>query len=139
MKIANTDREIFHIFWTTWETLFHHPFRRYIWVNHLSANPTRWSNILKQFVGNLPTNCLTVFDHFVKLVLKEFRVRIRIIGSSKNKFREVCCPWKQIEVKNLWFGIIEIHFTTVPGNLWIFCLWDFNIKNITSLYERVQN
>ena len=25
----------------------------------------------KQFVGNLPTNCLSVFDHFVKLVLKE--------------------------------------------------------------------
>ena len=25
---------------------------------------------LKQFVGNLPTNCLSVFDHFVKLALK---------------------------------------------------------------------
>ena len=36
----------------------------------LSANPTKWSNTLKQFVGKLPTNCLSVFDHFVKLVLK---------------------------------------------------------------------
>ena len=32
----------------------------------LSANPTKWSNTLKQFVSN----CLNVFDHFVKLALK---------------------------------------------------------------------
>ena len=25
-------------------------------LNHLSANPTKWSNTFKQFVGNLPTN-----------------------------------------------------------------------------------
>ena len=36
----------------------------------LSANPTKWSNKLKQFVGNLPTNCLSVFDHFMNLALK---------------------------------------------------------------------
>ena len=35
-------------------------------VNPLSANRTKWSNPLKQFVGN----CLSVFDHFVKLALK---------------------------------------------------------------------
>ena len=39
-------------------------------LNPLSANPTKWSNTLKQFVGNLPTNCLSVFDHFVGLALK---------------------------------------------------------------------
>ena len=38
-------------------------------INPLSANPTKWSNTLKQFVGNLP-NCLSVFDHFVILALK---------------------------------------------------------------------
>ena len=36
-----------------------------------SANPTKLSNTLKQFVGNLPTNCLGVFDRFVILTLKE--------------------------------------------------------------------
>ena len=36
----------------------------------LSANPTKWSNSVKQFVGKLPTNCLSVFDHFVNLALK---------------------------------------------------------------------
>ena len=38
--------------------------------NALSADFTKWSNTLKQFVGNLLTNCLTVFDHFVGLALK---------------------------------------------------------------------
>ena len=39
-------------------------------VNTLSANPTKWSNTLKQFIGKLPMNCLSVFDHFVGLALK---------------------------------------------------------------------
>ena len=39
-------------------------------VNPLSANTTKWSNTLKQFVGKLPTDCLRVFDHFVGLALK---------------------------------------------------------------------
>ena len=37
--------------------------------NSLSANPTKWSNTLKQ----LQTNCLNVFDYFVELVLKKIR------------------------------------------------------------------
>ena len=51
--------------------------------NPLSANPTKWSNTLKQFVSKLPTNCLSVFDHFVKLVLKEL-----ILISLKYKFSD---------------------------------------------------
>ena len=39
-------------------------------LNPLSANPTKWSRTLKQFVGSLPTKCLSVFDHFVWLLLK---------------------------------------------------------------------
>ena len=39
-------------------------------LNPLGAKPTKWSNTLKQFVGSLATNCLSVFDHFVKLMLK---------------------------------------------------------------------
>ena len=39
-------------------------------VNPVSANPTKWSNTLKQFFGNLRTNFLSVFDHFVILALK---------------------------------------------------------------------
>ena len=39
-------------------------------VNSLSAKFIKWSNTLKQFVGKLPANCLSVFDHFVELALK---------------------------------------------------------------------
>ena len=39
-------------------------------ISPLSANPTKWSNRLKQFFDKLPTNCLGVFDYFVKLALK---------------------------------------------------------------------
>ena len=39
-------------------------------VNPLCANPTKRSNKLKQLVGNLPTNYLSVFDHSLELALK---------------------------------------------------------------------
>ena len=45
-----------------------------IHFNPLSANFTKWSNTLKQFVGKLPTNCLSVYDHFVGLALKGLNV-----------------------------------------------------------------
>ena len=63
-------------------------------LNPLSANPIKWSNTLKQFLGNLPTNCLSVFDHFVKLALKGLKTLIHrrsqwsgfyIIGTSVMK------------------------------------------------------
>ena len=38
--------------------------------NPLSANPTEWPNTLKQFVGKLPTNCLSVFGLFINLALQ---------------------------------------------------------------------
>ena len=44
-------------------------------LNPLSANPTKWLNTLKQFVGKLPTNCLSVFDHFLGLALKGLRLQ----------------------------------------------------------------
>ena len=47
-------------------------FPNFVILDSLSANPTKWSNTLKQFVGNLPTNSLSVFDHFVKFALKGF-------------------------------------------------------------------
>ena len=43
--------------------------------NPLSANPTKWPNTPRQFVGKLPTICLRVFDHFVELALKGLIVR----------------------------------------------------------------
>ena len=47
--------------------------RFYLGIYPLSSNLIKWSNTLKQFVGKLPTKCLSVFDHFMELALKEFR------------------------------------------------------------------
>ena len=44
-------------------------------INLLSANLKKLPNTLKQFADNLPTNCLSVFDHFVKLALKELTLK----------------------------------------------------------------
>ena len=40
--------------------------------NHLSDNPTKWSNALT-IRWQQPTNCFSVFDHFVRLALKGFK------------------------------------------------------------------
>ena len=46
-------------------------------LNPLSANFTKWSNT-QQFVGKLPTSCLSVFDHFVELALKGLKLMMKI-------------------------------------------------------------
>ena len=48
-------------------------------LNPLTTNPTKWSNRLKQFVGKLPMNCLSLFDHFVKLALKGLSFSISVL------------------------------------------------------------
>ena len=45
--------------------------------NPLRANPTKWSNTLKQF-DKLSTSCLCVFDHFAGLALKGLIKMIKI-------------------------------------------------------------
>ena len=42
-------------------------------LNTSSTNPTKWSNTPKQFVSKLQTNCLSLFDHFVKLAVKRLK------------------------------------------------------------------
>ena len=54
-------------------SFLHHSFALYSLFNPLSANFTKWSNTLKLFVGKLAANCLSVFDHFVGLALKQLR------------------------------------------------------------------
>ena len=49
--------------------------------NPLSDNITKWSNTLKQFVC-MPTNCLSVFDHFVGLALKGLSFEISKVRAS---------------------------------------------------------
>ena len=48
--------------------------------NPLSANFTKWSNTVKEFVRKLPTNCLSVFDHFVGLAIQEFSFKLLLVS-----------------------------------------------------------
>ena len=43
---------------------------KYLNLNPLNSNPTKWSDKLKQFVDNFLSNCLSVFDHFMLLAVK---------------------------------------------------------------------
>ena len=69
-------------------------------LNPLSANPTKWPNTLKQ----RPTNCLSLFDHFVKLALKGLKLR-----SKQAKLLMECIefsiisPWFKIDVLKIFF------------------------------------
>ena len=56
------------------------------YFNPLSANFPKWSNTLKQFVGKFPTNCLSVFDHFVALARKG------LTSKSKSKIKTSNSP-----------------------------------------------
>ena len=61
--------EAFCIYWGLFDKLVIH-ISILVYVYFSSTNPTKWSNTLKQFVSNLPANCLSVFDHFVKMAHK---------------------------------------------------------------------
>ena len=54
----------------------YYSYRLLDFVNPLSANPEKWSNTPKQIVGNLPTICLSVFDHFMNLALKGLKATL---------------------------------------------------------------
>ena len=43
-----------------------------------------WSNTLKQFVGNLPTNCLSVFDqlYFRNTFLDFYVIKEKVLKSN---------------------------------------------------------
>ena len=54
----------------------------------LGANPRKWSNTLKQFVGKLPSNCLSVFEHFVGLKVRKCTVTTTVFHKNIYIFSE---------------------------------------------------
>ena len=54
----------------------------------LSTSHTKWSNTFKEFVDKLPTNCLSVFDHFVGLVGKYVYVQTLIFTKTIKRFTD---------------------------------------------------
>ena len=64
-------------------------------VNPFSANPSKWSNTIKQFVGKLSTNCLSVFDQFVGLALKVLNLIINSIRNVFIRLKMFIMPWRK--------------------------------------------
>ena len=87
----------------------------------LSANPTNWSNTLKQFVSKLPTNCLNVFDHFVILVLKGLSFTMKLYCRN-----------------NIWENLFIIYATRVIGSLSLKNLKYFEVYLIFFNFLRFQ-
>ena len=50
----------------------------------LRVSPQKWSNTLKQFVGNLLTNCFSVFEHSLELTFKGLSICTIMMYSNKN-------------------------------------------------------
>ena len=90
--------------------------------NPLRVNPTKWSNTLKQFVGCLMTNCLSVFDHFVRLVLKG------LISSVKLLPTQATAEWI------LHSSVIAHHSKQSSADS-----WNQNMPNVRQQHEKYQS
>ena len=66
---------------------------------------------LKQFIGKLPTNCLSVFGHFMGLVFKE----LKPFGSGCSKSGREYASWSQYKDKNL--VEVDINFLKTGQNV----------------------
>ena len=65
----------------------------------LSGNLTKWSSTLKQFVGNLSTKCLSVFDHLMGLALKGLNSRLNLIYFANSR-RSTVEEWQNFPDPN---------------------------------------
>ena len=83
-------------------------------LNSLSANITKWSNTIKQFVGKLPTNCLSVFDHFVGLTIKRLNSDLRAISKD--------------QIKEKFFNLVELSFKTESSIEFLVCIPDHSLQ-----------
>ena len=96
-------------------------------INPLSANPTKWSNTLKQFVGKLETNCLSVFDHFVGLVLKELRFYETFWSVHKDTFHKLIYAHENIGSIINKYEFLSIHINpSSPGKNEKHDFWNSN-------------
>ena len=69
----------------------------------LSANPTKWLNTFKQFVGS----CLSVFDHFVELALKELELKVLDMKNIfvENSSRKMGSIIRNTEISDVFINI----------------------------------
>ena len=83
------------------------------------------SNTLKQFVGKLPTNCLSVFDHFVVLALKGLKNTRVLISFTQRLFLRIPFLFASImfkvNVKGIQNSIFGRYCNDFHFSLFFFC------------------
>ena len=89
--------------------------------NPLSANPIKWPNTLKQFVGKLPTNCLSVLGHFVNLALKGLKkVLLKVLQNLQENTCAIVSFLIKLQVSEKFlrtpFIIEQLHWLLLPLN-----------------------
>ena len=109
-----------------------------VFINLLSANPTKWSNTFKQFVRKLPTNCLSVFDHLVKLTPKGLmKVKPQLNWQLPSmRVQKVKIKWYHVQktvltTNHMWF-IIKI-----PCKTYFCCQGDFLWREIYNTWRDI--
>ena len=96
---------------------------RVFFFNPLSANPTKWSNTLIQFVYeyDYTTTCVSVFDHFVKLALKgliKFRPQLAFNFIKKETLTQVfSCEFCETFKNTFFYRTPPMAASTFPINL----------------------
>ena len=98
------------------------------YFNPFSHNPTKWSNTLQQLVGNLTTNCLSVFDHFVGLALKGFKFNFGLfwLSCDSNIETSSCRVWAKLQL-----SIARPHFlkhitqSSIKKTIAAKCAWNY--------------
>ena len=105
-------------------------------INSLSANPTKWLNTLKTIHRLLPTNCSSVFGHFVGLALKGLTLLCMMLKNDQTYFKGntqfifLCnSPKSSVNV-----CLMEILKSTVTKKVivWFYNLGEENILNVAT-------
>ena len=94
-------------------------------INPSSANHTKWPNTLRQFVGKLPTNCLSVFGHFLNLALKglTFRKLKKFLSWERSSvfyrqsFANIFFCGKKQQMAIWWYFSLSLNLRITPTKL----------------------
>ena len=114
-------------------------------INLLSANPTKWSNTLSHSVGNLPTNCLSVFSHFVGLALTNVSFLYTLWRCFQSCFQRVqkvlncCVNWPKMIYHNIncFCTVLSVPVILLAGSILNCFRSNFLFRGILTFIEKI--
>ena len=108
-------------------------------INPLSVNLAKLSNTLKQFVNNLPTNRLIIFEHFMRMVLKWLVSKPTFICYFQHFFHIkvlIHIHWKHCSVfRRYKIGRSTTNRLISKFATWLVFFWESDFKSTPSLLK----